>query len=169
MSIPLTFRKLFMFGGLTSLLLLGSAYFLEYYFVLDPCPLCLLQRYILWGMVVIFLLGALQNCRSFGRLLYCIAIETLCILGIILAGRHVWLQHLPPTSSIPTCTAGFEKMLTFKPLHEILKTMLTESHACAQIDFTLLGFSLSAWSLLFFMGLALFILIIFTLQIKRRI
>jgi len=164
-----TFRLLFITGGLLSLIILGSAYFLEYYLLLEPCPLCLLQRYLLWGIVFLFGAGALQNCKSFGRIIYCTSTGTLSILGIILAGRHVWLQHLPPTSEIPTCTAGFEKMLTYKPIFEVLQTILAESQSCARVDFTILGQSLSFWSLLFFIGLVVFSGVIIGLQIKRRI
>jgi disulfide bond formation protein DsbB len=169
MKIGLTFRSLFMVAELATLTLLGAAYVLEYHFQLEPCSLCLLQRYILWGIVLLLLAGILQNCKRISRLIYTTGIGIFSSLGIALAGRHVWLQHLPPSPDIPTCTAGIEKMLAFQPLLEVLKAVLTESQSCARVDFTILGFSLSFWSLMYFIALLGFSLVVFGLQIKRRI
>lgn len=168
MKNALNFRFLFCLGGSVCLMLLGSAYFLEYYFKLEPCPLCLLQRYVLWGMAILFGIGILQNPKQWGRIVYCGLIAVLSTIGLALATRHVWLQHLPPSTEIPTCTAGFEKMLAFKPFLEVLKNMLTESHGCALVDFTILGFSLSFWSLLCFIGFIAFNFILMVLQIKSN-
>jgi disulfide bond formation protein DsbB len=169
MNKHLSFRLLFALAALFSLAIVSSAYFLEYYFQLEPCSLCLLQRYVLWGIVFLLGLGALQNAQGLFRIIYCLGTGILSSVGTALAARHIWLQHLPPTHEIPSCTAGLEKMLAYKPVLEVLKSVLFENQSCAEVDFTLLGFSLSEWTLLYFIALLAFSVTMIWLQIKRRI
>lgn len=164
----LNFRLLFTIGGIISLAILGSTYLLEYALKLEPCPLCFLQRYALWGVSILFWIGALQNAKGFGRLLYCAGILFFCVLGIIFASRHLWLQYITP--DIPsTCLAGFDKLLAFKSFVEILQEIFAASPECSQIEFTFLKLSLPAWSLVGFIGFAAFSIFVGWLQIKRRI
>ncbi len=170
MKIQPTFRILFLLGGIATVAVLGFAYFLEYYFDLNPCPLCYLQRYLLWSIMILFALGALQNCLNWGRYIYSAGIMFISTLGILLASRHLWLQYfISATDITSTCMAGFETMLKFKPLLEVLKDVLTTSQECTKIDFTLLTIPLSGWSFLGFMGIICFVVVIVGLQIKRRI
>lgn len=152
----LNFRTLFASIGVVSLILLGFAYFFEYHYQLEPCPLCLLQRYTLWAIVFVVFIGVLQNCKSFGKVLYSLGVILFSTLGAILSARHVWLQHLPPGTQMPSCTAGLEKMLAFKPFFEVMKEVFIGSEGCTKIDFTILGLSLSAWTLCYFIALILF-------------
>jgi disulfide bond formation protein DsbB len=168
MNIPLTFRTLFFGGGLISLALLLCAYLLEYFFNLVPCPLCYLQRFVLFGIIALFWLGTLQNCKKTGRLIYCGSVFTLSTVGILLAARQLWIQIISPVSE-SNCLAGFEKMLQFMPLWEVLKETIHGTQECSAIDFTVLFLPLSAWSLFSFMGFAIFSIMIGWLQIKRRI
>lgn len=170
MKTQLNFRLLFILGGVVSLAFLTIAYFLEVHYKLSPCPLCYLQRYILWIMIAIFSMGAIQNCKNIGRIIYSSGIIFVSTLGALLATRHLWLQYfISNTDSASNCMAGFEKMLKFKPLLEVLKEVLTSSQECTKIDFTLLNLSLSGWSLLGFVGLNCFGVLMIWLQIKRRI
>lgn len=164
----LTFRVCFFIAGLVCLALLGIAYLLEYGFHLDPCPLCLLQRYLFWIMTFIFFLSSTHHCKTPGRYIYCGIIFILGVMGALLSARHIWLQHLP-SDQTPACTAGLERMLRFQPLQEVLKTVLTSSGECAKVDFTILTFSLPAWTLLCFLGITSFSILLIILHKKRRI
>jgi protein dithiol:quinone oxidoreductase len=161
-------KKLFMLGGALSVGLLGSAYFLEYYLHLRPCPLCYLQRYMLWGLCLFFWGGALHNPKSWGRVFYTTGILILSALGTLLAGRQVWLQY-GATQPAPNCMAGFEKMLEFKPLFEVFKEIFAGTQDCAQVDFQFLSLSLAGWSLLNFIAFFVLSVWIAWLQYKRRI
>ncbi len=164
-----TFRWLFILGSLVSFSMLSFAYLLEYHLDLEPCPLCLLQRYILWAIFCSFTIGAIHNGTMVARILYSTCSVFLSIIGIILASRHVWLQYFAP-HEIADCMAGLERMLAFKPFLEVLKEVFFHTSAeCARIDFTFLKLSLPAWSLLSFIGFAIFSILIGWLQIKRRI
>jgi protein dithiol:quinone oxidoreductase len=168
MRLPLTFRSLFRVGGIVCFVFLGSAYLLEYAFHLVPCPLCLLQRYLLWMVTCFFWLGVLDNPGNVGRLLYSISIIFFSSLGAAFAGRHLWILHVPSTE-IPSCSAGLEKMLATLPILDALKSVLSGSQSCMQSDLLIFGLSLPMWSLLSFISIIVFVGIIMQLQLKRRI
>ncbi len=163
------FRMLFMSAALLCTALLGGTYLLEYGFNIEPCPLCLLQRYVLFGIVLLFWLGVLQAYKNFWRLLYCFLITLFSGVGAFISGRHLWIQYLTPPDEVGGCIAGFEQLFAYKPFFEALSELFNASKDCAKIDFTILQLPLSAWSLISFSGIILFCLLILVLQIKRRI
>ncbi|MGI9310787.1 MAG: disulfide bond formation protein B, partial [bacterium] len=75
-------------------------------------------------------------------------------LGATVAARHVYLQSLP-ADQVPACGPGLEFMLDTFPLQETLALILRGSGECAEVDWTLLGLSMPAWSLLWLIALAL--------------
>ena len=72
-----------------------------------------------------------------------------------MAGRHVWLQHLP-ADQVPECGPGLEYMLDAFPLGETLSMVFRGSGECAEVQWTLLGLSIPEWTLIVFLGLTLF-------------
>lgn len=168
MSLKFNFRQFMMIGGLLSLVILGGAYGLEVFLHLEPCGLCVLQRFVLWGISLFFWMGALHNPKAFVRLFYCIGALVFSLMGVLLSSRHLWLQYAP-AEEVSNCLAGFEQLFAFKPWYEVIKELFTASPECSKIDFTFLNTSLPGWSLMAFICFALFSLIIGWLQIKRRI
>jgi len=166
----MTFRKLFLLGLIIALGLVGSAYFLEYYFNLDPCPLCHLQRYVLFAIIIFFFLGVMSTWGYTVKLFLSGSNIFFSLLGILLALRHVWLQYSATEEGITTgCTAGLERLLQFQPLMTVLKEVLMNSESCGKIDFTILKLPLSVWSLLSFMLIIAYSCFIFRSITKRRI
>jgi len=164
----ITYQKFLMLGAIITFAILGSAYLLEYGLKLEPCSLCLLQRYTLWVVALFFLTGAIHNCKGIGRIFYYFGIFIFGVIGILLSARHVWIQHSPP-DIVATCTAGLQQMLNFKPALEILKEVILAPGECARIDFSFLSLSLPIWSLLGFTILVVFDVMMVCLQTKRRI
>ncbi|MDB9688503.1 disulfide bond formation protein B, partial [Acinetobacter baumannii] len=70
------------------------------------------------------------------------------------AGRHVWLQHLPP-DQVPSCGPGLNYLIDALPMKTVLQEVLSGSGECAAIDWTFLGQSLPVWSLAYFLLLLL--------------
>ena len=134
-------------------LLLGFAYFLQFYQGLEPCPLCIFQRLAIAALGFIFLVAAVHNPkRSAGARTYGILIALVAALGAGIAGRHVWLQNLPP-EQVPACGPGLDYLLETFPLSETIALVLRGSGDCAEVDWTFLGLSIPAWTLLLFIGL----------------
>ena len=149
-------RVLNLAGFLSCAGMMAYALYAQYQLYLDPCPLCILQRIAVIGMGIIFLLLAAHNPRSgWTRRIY-LGVFGLSVLGgIIVAGRHVWLQHLPP-DKVPSCGPGLGYMLDTFPLAETLKKVFTGSGECASIDWSFLGLSMPMWVLIaiVFLGIA---------------
>jgi len=147
----LSFRQLLLLGAIVALSLLGFAYLLEHFEKLNPCPLCLLQRYVLWVMVLVMVLGGSLPLKRIAQLGFGFGVILLAMLGALLAGRQVWLQQLP-MDQIPPCTAGLSRLLSYHSVPETLKMVLTSSGECGVVDYRLLGLSLAVWSLFAFIG-----------------
>ena len=118
------FRAQFAFGALACAALLGYAIYSQYQLFLDPCPLCIFQRGVFIAMGIVFLLGFLHGPKGWGRKGYGTLVFFIGMVGVGIAGRHVWLQHLPP-DQVPACGPGLEYMLQACPLQMALSMVCT--------------------------------------------
>ena len=140
---------------LASVLGMAFALYLEHGQGLQPCPLCVFQRIGLMGMGLISLLAFLHNPASNAARRSYVFLASLSILwSTAVAARHVWLQNLPP-DQVPSCGPGLDYWLETLPLKSVFQQVLTGSGECAAVDWSLFGFSLPVWSLLFFACLLL--------------
>lgn len=131
------------------------ALYAQYFLELAPCPLCVFQRLALMVMGVVFLAAALHNPGRGGSIVYSILLLLGAAGGAGVAGRHVWLQNLPP-DKVPACGPGLDFMLDAFPLAEVLEMVLSGSGECAEVNWSLLGLSMPAWLLIGFCGLAVY-------------
>jgi len=131
--------------------LLGFGLYLEHSVGLEPCPLCIFQRVAYIVIALFALIAVIHNPRKLFERIYTglILITSLCGAGI--AGRQVWLQHLPE-DKIPECGPGLEYMLDAFPLTDALRMILSGSGECAEVQWTFLSFSIAEWSILCFIG-----------------
>lgn len=130
--------------------LLSYAYYAQFYQGLEPCPLCIFQRVGIIVLAALFMLAALHNPVHRGARVYAILIAITATAGAAIAGRHTWLQHLPP-GQVPECGPGLGYMLQAFPLNESLTMVFTGSGECAEIDWTFLGLSMPTWVLIWFL------------------
>ena len=119
---------------------------------LEACPLCIFQRiaYILIGLIA--LIGATHNPKDLFLVIYKFLIIITAITGALIAGRLVWLQHLPP-ELVPECGPGLDYMLNVFPLSDAIKMILSGSGECAEVKWRYIGFSIAEWSLIMFIGI----------------
>jgi disulfide bond formation protein DsbB len=146
-------RIWFLLGGLACLSLLAMGAYFQLSLGLEPCPLCISQRLAILLTGIIFLIAVLHNPGSVGINCYAILGAISALFGASISTRHVWLQHLPP-ELVPECSPGISFMLQNFPLFDTVKLMLNGTGDCAKIDWTLLGFSMPAWTLVAFLSLA---------------
>lgn len=146
-------RWWFLAGFFACMSLLGGGAYLQMIEGLEPCPLCISQRIAIFATGMVFLIAAVHNPERTGINRYAIlgAITALC--GAAISTRHVWIQHLPP-DKVPECGPGLDYVFENFPLADTLKLMLSGSGDCAKVDWTLLGLSIPAWTLLAFLCLA---------------
>ena len=147
-------RILFAVGAAACALLLATGYYLQYFQDQDPCPLCLVQRGFYYAFGAVFLVAAFHGG---GRLAYSILGFFLALGGAGVAGRQVWLQHLP-AEQVPACGPDLFYMLENFPLGRTIEKLFSGSGQCAEVKWRFLGLSIAEWSLARFVALALFAL-----------
>nr|WP_299242637.1 disulfide bond formation protein B [uncultured Halomonas sp.] len=135
-------------------LMMGVALALQYVVGLTPCPLCILQRIAVLSAALVFLVAAIHNPRGKGGTAYGVVGLVAAGAGAATAGRHVWLQSLPP-SEVPSCGPGLDYMMEVLPLWDVLSRVLSGSGECAEIDGLWWGLTLPQWTLIGFLFLAL--------------
>ena len=148
-------RQLNLLGFAVCAGLMAYALYAQYQLFLEPCPLCAFQRMSVIGMGIFFLLAAIHNSPDWSRHVYASLIGLISAAGAVVAGRHVWLQHLPP-QEVPTCGPGFNYIMDSFPLAEALGMIFKGSGECADIDWIFLGLSMPTWTLIWIVGLGLF-------------
>ena len=149
-----SFRTQFLLGFVACAGLLAYAFYVQLQDGLEPCPLCIFQRVAFAALGIVFLAGGLHAPKvRGGRRIYGIAAMLAAGVGVAIAGRHVWLQSLPP-DQVPTCGPGLDYMLDAMPIGGVIRKVLTGSGECAAVDWTFLGLSMPAWTLVSFVVLA---------------
>lgn len=135
----------------------------------EPCPFCIFQRIAMAATGVVFLLGALHGPRGGGRWAYAGLATVTAAIGIGIAARHVWLQHLPE-DQVPACGPTLDYLLQMMPANEAIMTVLRGDASCAKISAQWLGISLPGWTLIAFIGFALYALVlpILSRTLERR-
>lgn len=146
-------RSAFLLGAVVCAGLMGYALYAQYGLGLEPCPLCVFQRVAVIACGVVFLLGAFHNPGRVGAAVYCLLIVLLAGAGAAVSGRQVWLQSLPP-DQVPACGPGIGYMMDTLPFSEVLSTVLKGSGDCAKIDWRFLDLSMGAWTMVFFVAMA---------------
>ena len=125
--------------------MMGYALYAEHVLLMEPCPLCVFQRMAVIALGIVFLIAGLHHpAGTTGRRLYAGLLFAAAAAGIGVAGRHVWLQNLPP-DKVPACGPGFDYIIDSFPLADALKLIFTGSGECATVDWSLLGLSMPAW------------------------
>lgn len=147
--------------------LLGFGFYLQYQSGLEPCPLCIFQRICFMAITVLALAAGAHGAHHRGAAVYCALIFLVAAIGAGIAGRQVWLQHLPE-DQIPECGPGLDFLMEVYPLKETIRTVLRGSGDCAKVDWTLLGLSIAEWSLLCFSALCIAAATILYLRNIRR-
>ena len=148
-------RRLNLAGFFACVGLMAYALYAQYQLLLEPCPLCVFQRMSVIGMGILFLVAGIHDSSARGSRVYTAFIGLISAAGAVVAGRHVWLQHLPP-EGVPTCGPGFNYIMDSFPLGEALSMIFKGSGACADVDWVFLGLSMPAWTLICIVGLGLF-------------
>lgn len=142
-------RAGFALGAIVCAALMGFALYAQYGLGLEPCPLCVFQRIAVIACGVVFAVAAIHDPGRVGAIVYSVLGFVLAAAGAAVSMRHVWLQSLPP-SDVPACGPGLNYMLETLPFSEVLSKVFLGSGECATADWMLLGLSMPAWLLVFF-------------------
>jgi len=134
---------------------MGYAFYSEYVDGLDPCHLCILQRWAMIGLGLFALIAAVHAPDRLGTRLYAIPTLFFAGLGAAVAGRHVYVQQLPPEMATG-CLAPMDMLMANNGLWAAIKKVLSSATGdCALIDWAFLGLTMPAWVLIWFVVFAL--------------
>lgn len=145
-------RRAFLALGLGCLAGLGFGLYLQHGLGLNPCPMCIVQRYALLSIAVFALLTSISGQKAVW-LLGSVAILLAALGGGFTAARQSWLQWYPP--QVASCGRDFYGLIESFPLQRAIPLIFKGSGDCSAVDWTFLGGSLANWSFVVFAGIAL--------------
>ncbi len=137
---------------LACVLLLAFALYLQHVLSLEPCPMCILQRFAFIAIAAVALVAAIHGPRASGVVVYSTLVVLLAMAGGGVAIRHAWLQRFPTPSS--SCGADLDYLLDTFPLSKALPAIFAGTGACDKVEWRLLGLSIPEWTLVWFVILA---------------
>ena len=132
-------------------------FYLQNHLGLEPCPMCIVQRYALIGVIVWCVLGASANAPKCSVLMSWLVLLT-AGFGAFVAARQTWLQWYPP--EVVSCGRDFYGMIENFPLQRAVPMIFKGSGDCTKIDWTFLGGSIANWSFLVFTGIFVLMLVL---------
>jgi disulfide bond formation protein DsbB len=135
-----------------SLALLAFGMYLQLVVGLEPCPMCIVQRY---ALILVALVAGVSACFKRGWLLYAGVAKMgfFAGFGAFTAARQSWLQWNPP--EILSCGRDFFGMIESFPLRRAIPMIFRGSGDCSKIDWTFLGLTIANWSFLWFVAFTL--------------
>ncbi len=130
--------------------LLAYGLYLQHVVGLEPCPMCIVQRYAL--VLVALFAGLTAATRGRGaHITGALLLIVLAALGAFVAARQSWLQWYPP--DISSCGRDLYGMIENFPLQRAIPMIFRGGGDCTKIDWTFLGGSIANWSFLCFCGI----------------
>lgn len=129
--------------------LLAFGLYLQHGVGLEPCPMCIVQRYALLAVAMLAALAAVLPRRA--RLVLQAVAALMAAFGAFVAARQSWLQWFPP--EIQTCGRDFYGMIEAFPLRRAIPMIFRGTGDCSAVDWTLLGLTIANWSFLNFVAL----------------
>jgi protein dithiol:quinone oxidoreductase len=142
--------------------LIGFGLILQHQLHLEPCPMCIMQRYAFVLVGLLALIAALINPGKVLRLIFSLLIILSAGAGAAVAARQSWIQHFPP--KIAECGADLEFMLQSFPLADALPKIFQGSGDCSKVQWTFMALSIAEWAFLWFLA----IIVVAWLAWRRR-
>ena len=157
-------RRLLALVSVVCAAMLAFGFYLQHVVGLEPCPMCIVQRYALVLVAVVAGVTALASRKSLlmagsGLLVL------LCGLGAFVAARQSFLQWYPP--EVASCGRDLYGMIETFPLKRAIPMIFKGSGDCSKVDWTFLGGSIANWSFVCFVSLGVMALALLVRQARR--
>jgi disulfide bond formation protein DsbB len=145
-------RRVFALTCLACIGLLAYGLYLQHVVGLEPCPMCIVQRY---ALVLVAILAGLTGATDRKGLQIGGSVLLLATAGFgaFVAARQSWLQWYPP--EVASCGRDFYGMIETFPLQRAIPMIFKGGGDCTKIDWTFLGGSIANWSFVCFTGIAM--------------
>lgn len=158
-------RRVLAVMSLACIALLVFGLYLQHAVGLEPCPMCIVQRY---ALVLIAAFAAFTGATGTKGLQIAgsMVLAVLAAGGAFVAARQSWLQWYPP--EVVSCGRDLYGMIETFPLQRLVPMIFRGSGDCTKIDWTFLGASIANWSFLWFCVLGGVALALAWRQLKRQ-
>jgi disulfide bond formation protein DsbB len=151
-GVPLSVQRVFALVALACVGMLAFGMYLQHVVGLNPCPMCIVQRYALIGVAVIALVGS-RLTRPSWLAVWSMLMTLMAGFGAFTAARQSWIQWYPP--EVVSCGRDFYGMVENFPLQRAIPMIFKGSGDCTKVDWTFLGGSIANWSFVAFAAFAL--------------
>lgn len=131
---------------------------------LNPCPMCIVQRYALFLVAITAGLAGASS-RKILRIPFVVLLLLSAGFGAFVAARQSWLQWYPP--EVASCGRDFYGMIETFPLQRAIPMIFKGSGDCAKVDWTFLGGSIANWSFVCFVLIGLLATVLLWRQARR--
>jgi protein dithiol:quinone oxidoreductase len=146
--------------------LLAFGLYLQHGVGLEPCPMCIVQRYTLVLVALLSALGAWLGTHRGVRVGLAGLVGLLAGFGAFVAARQSFLQWYPP--EVASCGRDFYGMIETFPLQRVVPMIFKGSGDCAAVDWTFLTLTIANWSFLNFCLVLAVALVVVWEAITRR-
>jgi len=146
--------------GLVSFAAVGLAALAQYAFDMQPCPWCVLQRFIYIVVGVLALVAAALP--GLGRRLFIV----LALLGSLCGLASALWQQLHAVNEASCAMTLADRIMTGLHLDSLLPQLFTAYASCADAAVSVLGIPFAVWSCLLYVILAL--LLVWSLRVSLR-
>lgn len=145
--------------------LLGFSQYLQHGKGIEPCPMCIVQRY---AFVLVALISGLASVsrRRYAHLSGALLLMPSAGFGAYVAARQSWLQWYPP--EVVSCGRDFYGMIETFPLQRAIPMIFKGSGDCSKVDWVFLGGSIANWTFLGFCAIFIAAAALFWRQWRRR-
>jgi len=126
--------------------ILAAAFEIEHISHIPPCSLCIIQRFLLGGLIGVCIVAARTHTFWLNNILK-ICGSIFAVLGIMAAARQLWLMYHP--THVGSCAADLLFLIKHFPLHTAWEALISGSPSCTHAP-KLFGASLPTWSLISF-------------------
>jgi disulfide bond formation protein DsbB len=158
-------RRVLALTAVVCVALLAFGLYLQHVVGLEPCPMCIVQRYALVLIAIVSGLTAATSKRN-GLIAGAGLLVLLSGFGAFVAARQSFLQWYPP--EITSCGRDFYGMIETFPLQRAIPMIFKGSGDCAKVDWTFLGGSIANWSFVCFVAIALMALTLIARLVRQR-
>ena len=144
-------RRVYGLVALACVAMLAFGMYLQHVVGLEPCPMCIVQRY---ALVLVALCAGLAGAtdRKGMHVGGGVLLVILALLGAYVAARQSWLQWYPP--EVVSCGRDLYGMIETFPLKRALPMIFRGGGDCSKVDWTFLGGTIANWSFVCFIGFA---------------
>jgi disulfide bond formation protein DsbB len=137
--------------ALSSLAMLAAGLVLQHGFGLEPCPMCIVQRYAMF-LIALCAISAWASSRKVFKIVFSSGVVLFALAGAAVAARQSWLQWYPP--EIVSCGRDFYGMVENLPIKRALPMIFAGNGDCTKVDWSFLGLSIANWAFLYFVAVA---------------